>query len=39
MAIADGADKTDAVLGALRGRLIDGLVCDVTLAEALLTRG
>ncbi len=36
--VACGRVKTDAVLGALRGRLLDVLVCDETLARSLLTR-
>lgn len=36
--VATGRVKTDAVLGALRGRLVDVLVCDETLARSVLGR-
>lgn len=35
--VATGAENTAAVLGALRGGLVDGLVTDATLAHAVLT--
>jgi len=35
--VAAGAKKTAAVLGALRGGLVDGLVTDAALAHAVLT--
>jgi DNA-binding transcriptional regulator LsrR (DeoR family) len=35
--VAHGRAKTPGVLGALRGRLIDSLVCDETLARSLLS--
>lgn len=37
--VAYGRAKTPGVLGALRGRLIDSLVCDETLARSLLSEG
>jgi DNA-binding transcriptional regulator LsrR (DeoR family) len=37
--VAHGRAKTRGVLGALRGHLIDSLVCDETLARSLLTEG
>ncbi len=36
--VACGRVKTDAVLGALRGELVDVLVCDETLARSVLAR-
>ncbi len=36
--VAHGRAKTPGVLGALRGRLIDSLVCDEVLARALLSQ-
>ncbi len=36
--VASGHAKTDAVLGALRGRLLDVLVCDDALARSVLSR-
>lgn len=38
MGIADGVAKAEAVLGALRSGVIDVLVCDAALAEAVLAR-
>lgn len=35
LVLAAGSDKTDAILGAARGGLIDVLVCDQALAQAL----
>ena len=37
--VAYGRAKTPGVLGALRGHLIDSLVCDETLARSLLSEG
>jgi dihydroxyacetone kinase-like protein len=37
IAVATGAEKTAAVLGALRGGFVDGLVADAALAHAVLT--
>jgi DNA-binding transcriptional regulator LsrR (DeoR family) len=37
--VAYGRGKTPGVLGALRGHLIDSLVCDETLARSLLSEG
>lgn len=37
--VAHGRSKASAVLGALRGKLIDSLVCDEQLARALLATG
>jgi DNA-binding transcriptional regulator LsrR (DeoR family) len=37
VAVATGAEKTVAVLGALRGGLVTGLVTDAALAHAVLT--
>ena len=37
--VAYGRAKTPGVLGALRGRLIDSLVCDETLARSLVSEG
>lgn len=37
--VASGADKRDAVAGAIRGGLVDVLICDQPLAEALLADG
>jgi DNA-binding transcriptional regulator LsrR (DeoR family) len=36
--IAAGAEKVDSILGALRGRLVDVLVCDAQSADAVLNR-
>ena len=35
--LAVGIEKADAILGALRGKLINGFVIDETTAKALLT--
>jgi DNA-binding transcriptional regulator LsrR (DeoR family) len=37
--VAHGRAKTPGVLGALRGRLVDSLVCDETLARSLVSEG
>jgi DNA-binding transcriptional regulator LsrR (DeoR family) len=37
--VVSGRDKTEAVLGALRGHHLDSLVCDEALARALLDHG
>ena len=37
--VAYGRAKTPGVLGALRGHLVDSLVCDETLARSLLSEG
>ncbi len=37
MGVAYGRAKTPGVLGALRGRLVDSLVCDEALARAVLS--
>jgi DNA-binding transcriptional regulator LsrR (DeoR family) len=37
MGVATGAEKAAGVLGALRGRIVDGLITDASLAHAVLT--
>src|SRR5439155_21536323 len=37
MGVATGAEKAPGVLGALRGRIVDGLIADASLVHAVLT--